>query len=246
MTRMLFVLGVFVLIGTSASAHRLDEYLQGTILSLAKDRLSADLTLTPGVAIFPVLIRDIDVNADGAISEAEQRAYANRVLGDLSLSIDGHRLSPRLRSAEFPPVADMKDGRGDIHIEFFAELPRGGQSRRLLFENHHEKAISVYQVNVLVPRDPDIRIDRQNRNYSQSQYELDFDQVDVGAGGARAFIASLWGQFATMVLSVFAMMTFIRVLRKRRVRGFESFASRVLRRTRRCADSVSRLKSIPS
>ena len=183
MTRMPFVLGVFMLIGTSASAHRLDEYLQGTLLSVTKDRLSADLTLTPGVAIFPVLIRDIDANADGAISEAEQRAYANRVLGDLSLRIDGHRLSPRLISTEFPPVADMKDGRGDIHIEFFAELPRGGQSRKLLFENHHQNAISVYQVNVLVPRDPDIRIDRQHRNYSQSHYELDFEQVALALVG---------------------------------------------------------------
>ena len=65
---------------TPALAHRLDEYLQGTILSIGKTQVQGQMTLTPGVAVFPFLIADIDSDGDGAISETEQRAYAERVL----------------------------------------------------------------------------------------------------------------------------------------------------------------------
>jgi hypothetical protein len=215
---------LFMLVATGASAHRLDEYLQGTIFSIAKNRLDVDLTLTPGVAVFPMLIPDIDTDGDGAISDVEQHAYAERVLADLSLNIDGHRLTAHLESAEFPAIDEMKEGRGEIHLQFYtdlphggADLPRGGARRKLVFENHHQTKISVYQVNVLVPRDPDIRIVSQNRNYSQSFYQLDFEQAGARADEAAwAFIADVRGQFAMIVSMAFAIMMLIRILRKRR------------------------------
>ena len=204
-----------LLIATPATAHRLDEYLQGTILAVTKDRLSADLTLTPGVAIFPVLIKEIDTNADGTISGTEQHAYAERVLGDLSLSIDGRRLLPRLIAAEFPPESDMQEGRGEIHIEFDAALPPGGQGRKLIFENHHQNAISVYQVNVLVPRDPAVRILGQNRNYSQSLYELNFEQgIASTRTPAWPLLAGAPGLLGVILLASIALLLY--VLRKQR------------------------------
>ena len=65
---------IAVLTGLPASAHRLDEYLQGTIISVEKDRLEAEVTLTPGVIVFPLLIADIDTDSSGTISEAEMIA----------------------------------------------------------------------------------------------------------------------------------------------------------------------------
>ena len=38
--------------GAPASAHRLDEYLQATTIALEKNRVHAELRLTPGVAVF--------------------------------------------------------------------------------------------------------------------------------------------------------------------------------------------------
>ena len=49
-------MALVLLAATPASAHRLDEYLQGAILSVDKTRLHAQLTLTPGVAVFPVVL----------------------------------------------------------------------------------------------------------------------------------------------------------------------------------------------
>ena len=172
---------MILLAGMPALAHRLDEYLQGTILSVEKNRLQAQVTLTPGVAVYPMVLTGIDTDADGTVSETEQRAYADRVLGDLSLSIDGRRLTPRLVSMEFPPMEEMKAGRGEIRIEFDVDLPRYGGKRRLTLENHHQSRIAAYQVNCLVPRDRDIQIVAQNRNYLQSLYELDYLQSGVGS-----------------------------------------------------------------
>ena len=55
------------------------------------------------------------------ISETEQSAYAERVLRDLSLTIDGRRLRLRLLSMQFPNIEEMKEGLGEIQIEFGAD-----------------------------------------------------------------------------------------------------------------------------
>jgi hypothetical protein len=169
-----------------ASAHRLDEYLQATTISVEKDRVRAEIRLTPGVAVFTTVLANIDTNSDGIISEAEQLAYAERVLGDLSLTIDGDRLPVRLVSLKYPKADEMKEGVGEIQLEFQAEAPRGGPNRRLIFENHHQAQIAAYLVNCLIPNDPDIRVTAQKRNYQQSLYQLDYVQDDVRSG-PRAF-----------------------------------------------------------
>ncbi len=165
--------------GTPAFAHRLDEYLQAIIIRVEKDRVQAQVYLTPGVEVFPAVLADIDTDRDGAISEAERRAYAERVLRDLSLTIDGTPLRLRLVSTNSADIEELKQGRGDIQIEFIADVPRSGVQRKLIYENRHETRIGAYLVNCLVPRDPDVRITAQKRNYQQSLYELNYVQAGV-------------------------------------------------------------------
>lgn len=195
--------------GTPASAHRLDEYLQATIIRVEKDRVQAQLNLTPGVAVFPALLADIDTDADGAISTAEQRAYAQRVLADLSLAMNGEPLRLRLVTANFADIEDLKQGRGAIEIEFIADVPGSGRNRRLIFENHHETRIAAYLVNCLMPRDPDIRITAQKRNYQQSLYELNYVQAGVPQGPLSAW----WAGIAALLL-----LTRLALLWRRRAR----------------------------
>ena len=183
------IAALLLLAGAPGSAHRLDEYLQGTIISLEKDRLYAQMTLTPGVAVSPLLIASIDSDSNGVISDTEQLAYAARVLQDLSIGIDGHRLSPHLLSIRFPTVDEMKEGRGEIHVAFDAQLPRGGRNRKLTFENRHQSRIAAYQVNCLVPRDPDLRIASQERDYWQSIYQVDYVQANIHFDSASV---ALW------------------------------------------------------
>jgi hypothetical protein len=179
--RLTVATAILLFLGASASAHRLDEYLQATIISVEKNRVQAAMRLIPGVAVSSFVLMSIDTNSDGVISQAEGRAYAERVLHDVSLKIDGHILRPRLISVKFPGVEEMKEGTGEIQIEFSADLSRSGANRRLIFENHHQSGIAAYLVNCLVPRDRDIRVVAQNRNERQSFYQLDYVQAGVSS-----------------------------------------------------------------
>lgn len=208
----LCALGAILLsMGTHAAAHRLDEYLQATLISVEKNRIQMQVRLTPGVAVFPFVLAIIDTNADGVISESEQRVYAERLVRDLSVTVDGARLRPRLVSTKFPETGEMKEGRGEIQLEFVADLPRNGPNRRLLFENHHQSRIAAYLVNCLVPHDPDIRLLAQNRNESQSLYQLDYVQAGVRSD---AFSFAWWsgarGWLGTAALLLLARLAFLR------------------------------------
>ncbi|QAY95544.1 hypothetical protein CWB41_07165 [Methylovirgula ligni] len=182
----------FLLQAPPVSAHRLNEYLQATTIAFEKDHVELRLRLTPGVDVAQKVLADIDANGDGTISKAEQRAYAEQVIDDVSLAIDGHAARLRLVSSFFPTVEEMKQGMGDIALAFEAVMPPGSTTHRLTFENHHRSDIAVYLVNCLQPRDPAIHIVGQDRNYDQSSYQLDFalgapptSQAPVGASAAQ-------------------------------------------------------------
>jgi hypothetical protein len=216
-TRLAAAGAIFLSVGTPTSAHRLDEYLQASTISVEKDRVQAQIRLTPGVAVFPIVLAKIDTDADGVISEAEQRAYAERVLGDLSLTIDGDRLRLRLVSSKFATAEQMKEGRGDIRLKFNADVPRSGLNRRIIFENHHLSPIAVYLVNCLVPCDPDIRVTAQNRNYQQSFYQLDYVQAGLCSGPASfVWWSCAQGWLGTATLLLFAPLS---LLWRRRARA---------------------------
>jgi hypothetical protein len=162
-------------------AHRLDEYLQATTISVEKDRISVEMRLSPGVAVTPFVLATIDRNGDGVISPTEEAGYVEQLLGDISLKLDGDVLPLRLVSKTFPRVEDMREGMGEIRLTFLAAVPRQNVSaRQLIFENSHEKRIAAYLVNAIVPSDTDLRITAQSRNFQQSSYRLDYSQ----AGGA--------------------------------------------------------------
>ena len=68
--RLIAVAAILLCLGGVASAHRLDEYLQATIISVEKDRVQASMRLIPGVAVSSSVIASIDSNGDGVISES--------------------------------------------------------------------------------------------------------------------------------------------------------------------------------
>lgn len=179
------VAALFLLLPALSSAHRLDEYLEATLLTVESGRIGASVRLVPGVAVASAVIASIDTNSDGTISAAEQQDYAWRVTRDLHLSIDGQPLTLRLVSLSFPTVSEMEQGVGEIQLDFVADSPRGGTDRRLSFENRHRSDIAVYLVNCLAPRDTNIHITAQSRNENQSLYQLDFVQGDGGIEPSR-------------------------------------------------------------
>ncbi len=183
----------FLFWGRTAWAHRIDEYLQATILSLEANRVTASMRLIPGVLVAPSVIATIDTNHDGEFSKEETNAYAERVLQDLSFTIDGKSLKAQLDASTFPDASQLRDGLGEIAIQYHVDLPPSNDaSRQFILANHHLNAGSVYLVNVEVPQAPGLSIVEQKRNPQQSLYELDYLQSgSVGSSsplGISAFL----------------------------------------------------------
>ena len=157
------------------------SYLQATLLTVQKDRVQASMRLIPGVLVASTIIDGVDTNHDGVFSEEEERAYAQRVLGDLLIEVDGNAAHVTLGPWSFPQASQLRDGLGEIHIDYLIDLPPGGPDRVLTLVNRHHRENSVYLVNVITPQDDIIRIVGQKRNQQQSNYELDFQQTTFAA-----------------------------------------------------------------
>src|ERR1700761_5960257 len=98
----LVIIVVALSLAAPVFAHRLDEYLQAIIVSVEQGHIRGSMRLIPGVAVSTSVIKAIDVNGDDVLSEAEQQMYAQKVLRDLTLNMDGHALNPQLSSVSFP------------------------------------------------------------------------------------------------------------------------------------------------
>lgn len=137
------------------------------------------MRLIPGVLVAPSIIGAIDSNHDGAFSQDEERAYAELVLHDISFTVDGRAMRPTLGAFSFPQPAQLRDGLGEIHLEYDVALSPGASEHTLTLVNQHRRDNYVHLVNVLVPENGNFAIVEQKRNQQQSTYELDFHQISA-------------------------------------------------------------------
>lgn len=159
----------------TASAHRLDEYLQATRVAVATNRIDVSIDLTPGVAVVSNVLAEIDTDRDAQLSESERQAYVGRLLNDLRGGLDGQHLKLTLVDASFPTLPEMKEGLGIIRVKASATLDalRPG-THTFTLTNRHLPKISVYLINALVPKDRGIQIKKQTRDEFQNDYRLTF------------------------------------------------------------------------
>jgi hypothetical protein len=146
-----------------AAAHRLDEYLQATLIGVTRDGVEVEVNLTPGVAVLPVVMAVIDRNRDGQISPEEEQSYAAEVVRDLELEMDGRPEPLRLIESHFPSMDAMREGLGSIRLNLRAD--RAGHELR--FENHHLPQVSVYLVNCLASQDTRLLVGKPERDEAQ-------------------------------------------------------------------------------
>lgn len=172
----LVLLGCLSLVlANETAAHRLDEYLQATRISVAVDRIDLAIDLTPGAAMVEELVAMIDLDRDGRISGEEGAAYSRRMLKDLRLQVDDRALTVRLTDVSFPTLLEIRVGLGVIRIKATAPVaPLAAGPHVFSLTNAHLPAISVYLVNALVPKDPAIQIVKQTRDELQRDYRLEF------------------------------------------------------------------------
>jgi hypothetical protein len=132
-----------------ALAHPLDEVIQAAYVTVAPGEVQLELEIQPGSLIAAGVARAIDANGDGAISEGEARAYAERVLKASALTLDGVSAPLRLLSVRAPIYANL--ARGDI-LHIYASAPRrmrAGQAM-LRYANGYALPKSQCQANVFL------------------------------------------------------------------------------------------------
>jgi hypothetical protein len=166
-----------MLLSTSAalSAHRRDEYLQAARIAVSAGRFDIELDLTPGVAVATRAIADLDGDRDGLVSAGEQQAYARRVLGSLSVDVDGRSVQLQLRGVTLDELDSLGRGEGAVRLRASGSLPmlaRG--AHRLVFRNRHQPEGSVYLANALVPETDRVVITGQRRDEAQRDLTVDF------------------------------------------------------------------------
>lgn len=174
-------------------AHRLDEYLQATRVSLVSGAVLLEIDLTPGVQVAERVVALIDADGDGRLSPAERDGYAARVVASTALEIDRQRVRIALVDATFPPVEELRAGTGAIHLRARASawgLSRGAHELR--YFNLHAPEMSAYLVNALMPPEG-IAITGQRRDPWQREFNLAFTTGARASGWSHAWPWSLAG-----------------------------------------------------
>ncbi|HXB75064.1 MAG TPA: hypothetical protein VNY05_42925 [Candidatus Acidoferrales bacterium] len=177
-------LGALLAISLSgdAAAHRLDEYLQATLIGVTRDGIDVEIQLTPGVAVLPVVMAVIDRDRDGRISVEEERVYAARVAREVELRVDGVPAALSLMESTFPAPEAMREGLGTIRMKL--RTMRTGHTLR--FENRHLPQISVYLVNCLAAPADGLEVSRQQRDEAQRSIVFDYSFAAGAAPGSLA------------------------------------------------------------
>jgi hypothetical protein len=164
-----------------AAAHRLDEYLQATLIGVTRDGINVEIHLTPGIAILPVLMAVIDQDRNGRISPEEARAYVGRVAQELELRVDGVRAPLSLIESNFPTLEAMREGLGTIRMK----LHTARHGHELRFENRHLPQVSVYLVNCLAAPSDGLVVGPQERDVAQKSIQFAYS-FGAGVPGPRA------------------------------------------------------------
>ena len=160
---------------SSALAHRLDEYLQATLVSIEPTDIRLSINLTPGIEVADEVLAQIDWNRDGAISASEEATYAELLRRDLVLRLDEDAVELHVVAVTIPLPGELRTGEGIIMLELGVKPAALAPGRHVLaIENRHFRSIGVYLLNAALPSSRTIAIARQTRNDEQSAGEIEF------------------------------------------------------------------------
>ncbi len=202
MTRIVLATIVFALVlRGEPTAHRLDEYLQAARVSLARDRITMEIDLTPGASIAAEVVARLDRDGDNAISPAEAAAYGQAVLTDLVLELDDRPVAMTLAQVEVTSIDEMRDGVGAIQLRAFGDVAADVAGRRhLYFRNNHQPGTSVYMVNALVPEDRAVGVIGQTRDAVQREVRIEYSVGPRWRAQLQWVLVGLVGATALTVL----------------------------------------------
>ena len=164
-----------LLLPSSVQAHRLDEYLQATLVTIEPGEVRFQINLTPGVEVADKVLAFIDRDHNGVLSINEAAAYCESLKRDLGIYLDGQKITLKLTVSNFPAVTELRTGWGFMQVEFSAAVgPLAPGPHKLELKNRHLPRLSVYLLNAAQPNSSLVQITKQKRNKNQSTGEIEF------------------------------------------------------------------------
>ena len=180
--------GVLVLISAlapSLRAHQLDEYLGITHVGIQPHKVQLFLSLTPGANIATRILAGIDHDGNGDLSAAEQRDYAERLMGQMTLAVDDLRPALQLAHVAFPARADLLSGQGVIQFTIEANIPRQAAGHHSLFVANNSNEVTVFVASALRPEGRDVTIRGQERDRYQRHLRIEYEVAATGTFAGR-------------------------------------------------------------
>lgn len=157
-----------------AAAHPLDEFYQVTFISVGPNSVSLIVELYAGILAAPQVIAQIDADADGQFSAAEQQAYVEQFVGDVTLTLDDASVSLRIDRHEFSPLLEVQAGSGVIRFFLTGDIAGTEPGpHRLFYDNNHQPERSLYIVNAISDDPQQVEITAQERDVLQKSVTLE-------------------------------------------------------------------------
>jgi nickel/cobalt transporter (NicO) family protein len=161
------------LLSSLAFAHPRDELVQAAYLSLTPTSIALELDLTAGDLVASAFSKRMDSSGDGKLEQSEAFIYAQTVLRQLRLNVDGQPVALEITDVTAPTTAALLAGGGVLQLKARADIPERPGAHTLEFENAHAPVKSGYLSNAFAQSER-LQMNRQTRSDDQSQYRLEY------------------------------------------------------------------------
>lgn len=141
---------LLTLFAGAASAHPMDEVVQSAYLTLMPSAVFLELELTPGPEVASALLGSLDPNADRRITNEEAHAYAQRVLQDSKLTIDGAAVEWALQEVVVPFYENIELASDIVRIYAISNRFDRAGSHTLGYNNQYRPAKSQCIANIFM------------------------------------------------------------------------------------------------
>jgi ABC-type nickel/cobalt efflux system permease component RcnA len=163
----------------AASAHPLDQYVQATYITVAPAQIVVELVAPETLAL-------LDTDGDGQITDAEGRAYADQVVRNVAVQVDGQAVALTITKVETPTYLAYQAGYGTMRVFTAAPLAPGLTGTHVVtYANNNAPTGATYQVNTFIENGAAISLGKQNRDETQRSITVDYT-----IGGATAATAA--------------------------------------------------------
>jgi ABC-type nickel/cobalt efflux system permease component RcnA len=189
------LLALMVALPGSTAAHPADRLVQHLMIQLAPDQAHVSVALGGGLLANELVLKDLDPNGDGQVTDAEAHAWLAMYLQDVQVLMDNTAvpLDATTATVSVPNPKQFHLGLSPVTVSFAAPVPESAEkaAHRL-----------VVRINYLVDRTdfrndvteaPGVSLVDKGWPSRTTRIAFDTDPAMAGAGGAAASAAQDWG-----------------------------------------------------